>query len=56
MPAPAGPVTCTDAVAVSPEHTALVPQVVRSGTMVKVLNSGAGRTVTAEVAVWPMAS
>src|ERR1700681_2348388 len=56
IPALAGPMTCTVAVAVSPEHTALVPHTVRLGTTVNVLNNGAGRTVTDEVAVWPFAS
>src|ERR1700682_5295801 len=56
IPAPAIPVTCTVAVAVSPEHTALVPHTVRLGTTVSPPNNGAGRTVTDEVAVWPIAS
>src|SRR5439155_13591407 len=55
-PAPAGPITCTVAVAVSPEQSALVPHAVRSGTTVSVLNSGAGRTVTLDVAVCPTES
>ncbi|TMH00396.1 MAG: hypothetical protein E6H69_09375 [Betaproteobacteria bacterium] len=56
MPPPATPDTITVAVAVSPEQTALVPHTVRLGTTVSVLNNGAGRTVTDEVAVWPFAS
>ena len=44
------PLTWTDAVAVPPEHMALVPQVVRLGTTVSVPNSGAGCTVTVDLA------
>ena len=42
IPAPPAPVTCTAAVAVSPEHTVFAPHAVRAGVMVSVLNMGAG--------------
>src|SRR5438477_11994188 len=56
IPPPPGADTVTAAIAVWPVHTAVVPQSVRFGVTVSEFSSGAGRTVTAAVAVLLSAS